>query len=340
MRRRDAVVELRGGKLLVGPVAAGGEADRAAAVVADHAVHRVVGIDPEVVEVAVGPVVDDFVGRAAVGRQEERRVLHVDDIFVVMVREHVRVVERPLPDAPLVVDQLPAVARVVTAEEPAVVVLEERVDPVRIRTRHRHPDPPDDALLRHPRIARDLGPRVPAVDAFEHSTARPARRHRVLLAERLPQRHVKHVRVVAIQRDVNGTGALVAEEDPLPAVPAIGAPEDAALLARHPVLAERCDVDDVGVGRMDADLGDAVGVGEPDVLPGLAAIKLLRYTPSPGRMLPRMHVSPVPMKTRSGSVSATATAPTDADVIWKSVTGCQLSPPSVVFQRPPPVAPK
>ena len=161
VRGRHAVVELRGGKLLVGPVAAGGEADRAAAVVADHAVRRVVGIDPEVVEVAVGPVVDDFVRRAAVGREEERRVLHVDDIFVVMVREHVRVVERPLPDAPLVVDQLPALARVVTAEEPAVVVLEERVDPVRIRARDRQPDPPDDALLRHPRIARDLGPRGP-----------------------------------------------------------------------------------------------------------------------------------------------------------------------------------
>ena len=189
-----------------------------------------------------------------------------------MVREHVRVVERPLPDAPLVVDQLPAVARVVTAEEPAVVVLEERVDPVRIRARDRQPDPPDDALLRHPRIARDLGPRVPAVDAFEHAAARPARRHRVLPTECLPQRHVEHVRVVAIQRDVNGTGPLVTEEDPLPAVPAVGAPEETALLARHPVLSERRDVDDVRVGRVDADLGDAVGVGEPDVFPGLAAV--------------------------------------------------------------------
>ena len=189
-----------------------------------------------------------------------------------MVREHVRVVERPLPNAPFVVDQLPGLARVVTAEEPAVVILEERVDPVRIRARHRHPDPPYDALLRHPRIARDLGPRVPAVDAFEHPTARPARRHRVLLAESLPQRHVKHVRVVAIQRDVNGTGAFVAEEDPLPAVPAVGAPEDAAFLARHPVLAERRDVHDVRIGRVDANLGDPVRVGEPDVLPGLAGV--------------------------------------------------------------------
>ncbi len=57
-------------------------------------------------------------------------------------------------------------------------------------------------------------------------------------------------------------------------------------------------------------------------------------------MLPRMQVSPVPMKTRSGLVSLTATAPTDAEVILKSVTGAQFSPPSVVFQSPPPTAPK
>src|SRR5690242_3413158 len=35
------------------------------------------------------------------------------------------------------------------------------------------------------------------------------------------------------------------------------------------------------------------------------------YTPSPGMMLPRMHASPMPMKTTSGFDSDTATAPTD-----------------------------
>ncbi len=48
----------------------------------------------------------------------------------------------------------------------------------------------------------------------------------------------------------------------------------------------------------------------------------------------------MPMKTMSGLVSETATAPTDALWIWPSVTGAQVVPPSVVFQRPPPVAPK
>src|SRR6185437_4645868 len=57
-------------------------------------------------------------------------------------------------------------------------------------------------------------------------------------------------------------------------------------------------------------------------------------------MLPRMQLSPVPMNTMSGLLSLTATAPTDALAICPSVTGAQSSPPSVVFQSPPPAAPK
>src|SRR3954463_12748717 len=64
------------------------------------------------------------------------------------------------------------------------------------------------------------------------------------------------------------------------------------------------------------------------------------YTPSPGRMLPRMHDSPIPIQTTSGFVSDTATAPTEALCSCPSVTGIQFSPPSVVFHNPPPVAPK
>ena len=62
--------------------------------------------------------------------------------------------------------------------------------------------------------------------------------------------------------------------------------------------------------------------------------------PSPGMMLPRMHDSPMPMNTISGFDSLTAMAPTEALVICPSVMGIQVSPPSVVFQRPPPTAPK
>ena len=50
-----------------------------------------------------------------------------------------------------------------------------------------------------------------------------------------------------------------------------------------------------------------------------------------------MHDSPMPMKTTSGLDSDTATAPTDELLIFPSVTGAHVAPPSTVFQRPPPV---
>src|SRR5262245_33395550 len=42
----------------------------------------------------------------------------------------------------------------------------------------------------------------------------------------------------------------------------------------------------------------------------------------------------------SGLDSDTSTAPTDELLIWPSVTGFHVRPLSVVFQRPPPTAPK
>ena len=47
-----------------------------------------------------------------------------------------------------------------------------------------------------------------------------------------------------------------------------------------------------------------------------------------------------PMNTTSGLDSETATAPTDELRTWPSVTAAQVSPPSVVFHKPPPTAPK
>ena len=64
------------------------------------------------------------------------------------------------------------------------------------------------------------------------------------------------------------------------------------------------------------------------------------YTPSPWMMLPRSWTSPIPTYTTSGFDSATATAPTDDVFRNLSAAGLHVVPPSVVFHRPPPVAPK
>ena len=62
---------------------------------------------------------------------------------------------------------------------------------------------------------------------------------------------------------------------PLPRLAAVGALVDAALLAVEAQPAERRDVDDVGVGRMDADLRNHAGIGERHVRPRLAGVDRL-----------------------------------------------------------------
>src|SRR2546428_524664 len=60
--------------------------------------------------------------------------------------------------------------------------------------------------------------------------------------------------------------------------------------------------------------------------------------PSPWETLPRIGYSPVPTYTTSGFDSLTPTAPI-VPPKYLTVTGSQVSPPSVVLKTPPPVVP-
>ncbi len=62
------------------------------------------------------------------------------------------------------------------------------------------------------------------------------------------------------------------------------------------------------------------------------------YTPSPWETLPRIGNSPPPTYTMSGFDSLTAIAPI-VPPKYRSLTGCQFSPPSLVLKTPPPVVP-
>ena len=127
----------------------------------------------------------------------------------------------------------------------------------------------------HARVARDLLPGLAAVGRLEEAAAGAAARHLVLDAVRLPQRGVDHARVLAIDRDVDRAGLGVAEQHLLPALAAVDRLEDAALVVVPAVASEVGDEDDVGVGGMDPDLRDRVGVLEADVGPGLAGVDRL-----------------------------------------------------------------
>ena len=171
MGRRDRMVHLRRREFLIGPGATGRQADRAAAVIGDHEMGRIGRADPQIVEVAVGAVVDDFVRHAAIGRAKERGVLHVDHVTIVVIGKDVGVVERTLADGAVVIDQLPRGTGIVAAEQAAVGVLHESVDAVGIGARDCDADAADDALLRQPRRSSDLGPGLTAVGALEEAAA-------------------------------------------------------------------------------------------------------------------------------------------------------------------------
>src|SRR5207247_6709240 len=245
--------------------------DRAGAVVAEDDVLRVARIDPEVVMVAVRALADLRERPAAVCRSERARVQRVDDVPVVRIGEDVRVVESALTDIAARVHQLPRRARICGGEEAPVLGLDQRVHTVRVGARDGDADLADHAL-RQARVARDLAPGVAAVGRLEQAAAGAAARHLILDAIRLPHCREQDVRIPAIDLDVHGARLAVAEQLPLPRLPAVGALVEAALVARRAVASEVGDEDDVGVRRMDANLRDRVGVGEAGMGPRLAGV--------------------------------------------------------------------
>ena len=269
--RGGDAVELFGREVLLGPRPAAGGRHGAAAVVADHEMLRVVRVDPEVVEVAVRAVAHRGHGLAGVVRAEGARVQHVHHVGIFAVGNDVRVIERALAHVPVVGHQRPRRARVVRLEQAALGVLHERVHAIRVHRRHRDADAAHEARG-HAGVPCDLRPRLATVGALEQPAAGAARRHREFGAVRLPQRGVHHVGVGAVHGDVDGRRGIVAEQHAPKALAAVGALVHAALRVRRRVLAEGRDEDDVGVGRVDADLRDVLGPLEAEVRPRLAAV--------------------------------------------------------------------
>ena len=115
-------VELGGTVILRGPRLPAVERYVGAAIVRiDHPV-RVARGDPQIVVVAVGH--GDLAERlAAVARAVEARVEGVHDLGVLGIGVHPGVVERPLPQAPFIIDQGPCRAGIVGTEDSAILML-------------------------------------------------------------------------------------------------------------------------------------------------------------------------------------------------------------------------
>ena len=266
----DDAVDLRRGLIVLGrPRLAAVHGDLGSTVVAENHAPGLVGVNPEVVRVAVADA-DAGERLTAVDRLEERDVAEVDGVRVLRVGVDPRVVPRALRDAVRTAHQRPLLAAVVAAVEAALLrVLDEGPHARGLRGGDRHGALGDDALGE---ALRQFLPRVATVDRLVDAAAGPAAVHRPRLAIDLPEGGVEDARVGRIHHEVRRAGLVVDEQHLLPALAAVKGAEDAAVRVRSPHMALRCHVDNVGVPRVDADAGDLLGVLKTDVRPGGAPV--------------------------------------------------------------------
>ncbi len=262
-------VELRGGLVVLGgPGGPAVEGDGGAAVVAHDHARRVVGVDPQVVAVAVedGHGVE---GDAAVGGLVQLDVGHPDGAGVRRVGVDPGVVPGALAELVLVVDVRPGGAVVVADEQAAARGLDHGVDEARLGPRGGHAHAAPDALGQP---LGELRPGVAAVGGAPQRAAGPAGDELPRVAHDLPEAGVEDAGVGRVHGEVRGAGALVHFQDLLPGGAAVGGAIDAALGVGAPHVAQGGDVDEVGVGGVDADAGDLLGGGEAPVRPGAAGV--------------------------------------------------------------------
>ena len=281
------VIHLRVGEALAEPRPAAVDGDGEALVVRDDHAVAVAGVDPHVVVVAAGRVLArDHVDRAAaVGRDREGGGQEVRLVLVVGRDHDPRVVVRPAHGVAVAGDALPGAAAVggaphlpvlglAAVPRNPVAGLKHRVDALRVRGRDRHRD------LAHRQVGQpdavvgpiQLLPGVAAVARDVQAAAGSAAGAPVGVNLELPRPREEVARVDRVERDVGAAGVLVHEEDALPALAAVRGAVDAALLLRAVGMPQRADVDDVGIGRMDGEPGNAARLLQPHERPGPAGV--------------------------------------------------------------------
>ena len=116
-------------------------------------------------------------------------------------------------------------------------------------------------------------PGVAAVGRAIDATGLASRDQRPRLALGGPGARVENARVVGVHREIDDARAVVDKEDLFPCLAAIGGAENAPLFVGAEHMAERSDVDMIGVVRMDADLANLSRIAKADVLPRLPRIR-------------------------------------------------------------------
>ena len=268
-------VELGGGLVVDrGPGLTAVEGHHRSPVVRLHHDPGILGVDPEVVVVAVRNR-HRREREAAVHRLQERGVQDVHRVRVGRVGDDVGVVPAPAAQPPVAVDPPPALPSVLAPVEPAPLFggCHERIDPARSGGGDRDADPADRRLLRGlGQSALDAAPGVAAVLAPEQPALGPAVHQRPRLSLRFPDRGEQAPRVRGVHRQIHRPGEVGDLEDRLPARPAVLGAIDAPLFRASEDLTQHGDEGAVRIEGIHHDPADEARLGKADVGPVAAPV--------------------------------------------------------------------
>ena len=265
--RRELVVD--GAKRFTGV-----EADASAAVVALNHAPIVSAIDPEAVVVTVGRS-HLAEALAAVSRLPHTQIKHIDGLGILRIGEDVHVIPGALAQIGLIAEQLPGVAEVVGSVEArfiGVFGLDQRPHTPRLHGGCRDADLAQHFGFGQPFGLRDVRPRVTAVTGFPQPAFGAATVQCPEATIHLPDARVEDAGVLLVEGQVHSTGFVTHKKDVLPGRSTIHRFIDTPFRVGAESMAQRGDVDDIGVARMNADLADVTGVGQAAVSPRLAAV--------------------------------------------------------------------
>src|SRR5262249_6516211 len=121
-------------------------------------------------------------------------------------------------------------------------------------------------------VVCELPPRISSVRRLEQAAARSPAGQGPCSSMCFPHRGIENPRIRGIHTEITGSHQIVSKEDALPCPAAVCRPKYTAFRVGAVHMAKRCHISEVGVSRVNANPCDVSGVGQPNVVPGFAAI--------------------------------------------------------------------
>ena len=168
-------------------------------------------------------------------------------------------------------DARPRRTGVVGPVDAARISFDQRPHTIGIHGRHRDADVAKDSGWKAG-VPADVGPRLTSIRRFVDATSRSARDQHPRSSVSVPCSGVHDFCVRGIDREIDRTCRITDEENFSPGLPAVLGFENTAIGIWPPVMAKRCDVNNVGILWINSDPADLPCICKSNIAPRFAGI--------------------------------------------------------------------